>query len=151
MRSGMLGLSLVALAAVGNIAFPLPPKDLARAPAAKDDARLIHFAPGAWVPQAVTDEIARSFRDQPSTVFGAFDLYFDVTRTRAILACGDVNTKNAFGGYTGMTKFVAVLGSGITLVDLGRNNHSPAQRLFVNTWNKMCVGRPSRRPSASSG
>lgn len=118
----------------------------AAAPVTKDDNGPLHFAAGAWgIPHAITNEIARPFRDPSSTIFGDFDLYRSVKipgfLVKAAVACGEVNTKNGFGGYTGMQKFVAILGSGVTLVDLGRNNNQAAQRLFVRTWNKLCTGR----------
>lgn len=51
-----------------------------------------------------------------------------------VSACGDVNAKNGFGGYTGSKSFIVVGRSAIFAPDLG-------QKAFDAMWSARCAGK----------
>jgi len=60
--------------------------------------------------QLVISAVTAKLKDPDCAKFG--DMQAGVTSTWAISVCGQVNSKNSFGGYVGMTPFYAVITDG---------------------------------------
>jgi hypothetical protein len=100
-----------------------------------------------WVAEHV---VRRRLRDPDSATFGKIDVYSDrnLGKLPVQVACGSVNSKNGFGGYSGNKDFLLVDAlDGILLIDTDTNNGK-----FVKWWNKLCAGEhtaPSDRQARS--
>jgi len=53
------------------------------------------------------------------------------------VVCGEVNSKNSFGGYVGFTNFVVI--AGLPAIDDRSSG-------FVHLWNKQCAHKPITYP-----
>lgn len=63
------------------------------------------------------------------------------------VACGFVNAKNGFGGYTGETPWVMVVEDGIVMI-----RPSQGGRGFDKVWNRYCTGdADTEEPAAHLG
>jgi len=51
------------------------------------------------------------------------------------MTCGEVNSKNSFGGYGGFQKFVSAGRAELTFLSEQMTDGD-----FVEVWNRMCVG-----------
>lgn len=82
--------------------------------------------------------IRRQLRDPSSANFGIVNAYNDrkYKMKNVTAVCGEVNAKNAFGGYTGMKQFVYVVEPIITAFDNDDDNSK-----FVDLWNALCAGK----------
>lgn len=76
-------------------------------------------------------------RDPDSAKFGRTNSYADrkLNGVPVKVACGSVNAKNGFGGYTGNKNFVYVVSPPLISID---NDTDNAQ--FVKLWNTLCAG-----------
>ena len=58
--------------------------------------------------------------------------------------CGEVNSKNSFGGYVGFQRFISAYPTGISALEEGTN-----KRDFKKTWDKFCEYKTSTAYSRS--
>ena len=58
-----------------------------------------------------------------------------INKNQTGIVCGEVNSKNSFGGYTGFHPFIVI--SAIPMVQ-GEDNYSTFRRL----WNRECASKP---------
>lgn len=77
-------------------------------------------------------QIKASAKDPSSVVFQGEQLH-QKTKYGAV-ACGEVNGKNSFGGYTGMKGFVVTEKDGEILLEGSQNNKE-----FIKIWNEICA------------
>lgn len=77
------------------------------------------------------EAIQGRLKDPDSAEFRNVEFYSDGP---APVACGEVNAKNGFGGYTGFEWFIA---SGTQLAILASDMQSPTE--MQSMWAKMCV------------
>lgn len=77
------------------------------------------------------EAIQRRLKDPDSAEFRNVEFY---SGGSVPVACGEVNAKNGFGGYTGFERFIA---SGTKLAILASDMQSPTE--MQNIWVKMCV------------
>lgn len=83
----------------------------------------------AWI-QRTEDTIRQKLKDPDSAKFrnAAFVRFHN-----APLVCGEVNSKNGFGGFTGYQHFI---GGGQTMAFL-EEDFAPGE--FAKVWNKICA------------
>ena len=77
-------------------------------------------------------------RDPDSADFRNFG-YYSGGKTPAV--CGEVNAKNAFGGFTGYERFVA-LGEELAYLETDVANGE-----FAEVWRTLCVKADSDEPN----
>lgn len=85
------------------------------------------------VSQSVVERAKRAvtavLKDPESAKFG----YIYPSAAMINVACGTVNAKNSFGGYTGEQKFIANPSTGSVILDDGKAT-------FESEWQKYCSG-----------
>ena len=118
------GIAIAVLAAFCSALGPEETPEQRRAQEARSIASGIEYN----AKQAVKAQL----RDPASAQFG--DIHV-VEKNGIRAACGTVNARNGFGGYTGHTQFVAVGGGQIAMLRTSGND-----REFVRLWNDRCVG-----------
>lgn len=93
--------------------------------------------PVAVAPALVEMAVRSTLRDPDSAKFGPIASYDDrkMGADQVKVACGSVNAKNGFGGYTGDKNFVYVVSPPLVSID---NDVDNAQ--FVKLWNTLCAG-----------
>ncbi len=79
---------------------------------------------------ASRDGVRARLRDPDSAEFRNVGFY---SGGESPAVCGEVNAKNAFGGYTGYERFIA-LGEQTAFL---ASDAAPAE--FADAWNKLCV------------
>ncbi len=82
---------------------------------------------GAEAIIAAERAVRREFKDPNSAQFK--DVRANYTEEFGVVACGRVNAKNEFGGYTGFQRFV--FGDGRVILE-GRNN-------VADAWVEACL------------
>lgn len=75
--------------------------------------------------------VKESLKDPESAKFGAIRI---VRTKNGFLACGEVNARNSFGGYTGMKRFMSNGAGGTTLIEDSSN-----EEIFSTTWAELCA------------
>ena len=90
----------------------------------------------AWI-EASKDAIRQRLRDPESAEFRNVHFY---SGGPAAVACGEVNSKNGFGGYTGYERFIAAGNVG-GLVFLASDLSSPSE--MDKAWMETCVKAPT--------
>lgn len=123
-------LGVVAFAGVvGNFIKPPPPAPPAPPPPPPPDERIPGPVPGS----IVAPMIGPVLKDPDSA------RYQDVTirkRMGSVVFCGEVNSKNSFGGYVGWRSFIITAGGFIQSgVEIQTEEN---QRRFATTWNLLC-------------
>lgn len=86
-----------------------------------------------WI-VATQDGVRARLKDPDSAKFRDTRFY---SGGPAAVVCGQVNAKNAFGGFTGFERFIA---SGEKLAFLESDMASPSE--MDDAWKKMCVKAP---------
>ncbi len=91
----------------------------------------------AYSPELVEMVVKQHLRDPDLARFGSIKAYSDrkLNSKQVTVACGSVNAKNAFGGYTGSKDFVLVADTLQLFMDSELNNAN-----FVRLWNGLCAG-----------
>jgi hypothetical protein len=86
---------------------------------------------------AIQAAVSKLLRDPSSARFGETDVYNDraYEGLKRNDACGSVNAKNGFGGYSGEVNFTVFVDLYVAGIDPQRNN-----RAFVRRWNALCAG-----------
>ncbi len=84
-----------------------------------------------WI-EKTKDGVRRQLKDPSSAKFG--NVAFHAYRGNTPVVCGEVNSRNGFGGYTGNQRFIA---SGEKLVFL---QSAMAAAEFSKAWNELCRG-----------
>lgn len=91
-------------------------------------------ADAGWTAIAVAKRVMeQSLKDPDSAKFGP--VFAVQTDDGQAVACGHVNAKNSFGGYSGEKGFI--LGSGIAVLE---EEAGPSK--WVASWNRICANRP---------
>jgi hypothetical protein len=92
----------------------------------------------ALSPYVIEMAVKRLLRDPDSAQFGEMHFYNNrkLDGKQVTFACGSVNAKNGFGGYTGSKAFVFVSET-VTVAIQNESNNS----LFVKLWNALCRGQ----------
>ncbi|MBT2132708.1 hypothetical protein KK137_00040 [Croceibacterium sp. LX-88] len=90
----------------------------------------------AWI-EVSKDAIRTRLRDPDSAQFREVHFY---SGGKAPVACGEVNAKNGFGGYTGYERFVAA-GNVDGLAFLASDLTSSSE--MDKVWETMCVKAPT--------
>lgn len=111
-----------------------PPRELTPSEKTEKEKRSTTYAAVEFGKVAVQ----RQLRDPSSANFGKVNAYADRKyKTKSVtVVCGEVNAKNAFGGYTGMKQFVYVVEPSVTALDSDGDNSR-----FVDLWNALCAGK----------
>lgn len=87
---------------------------------------------------AARDEITNSLRDPESAQFR--NVRQSPTTIGGAKFCGELNSRNSFGGYTGYIRFLAFAApSGRTSVELD-NQDGMVAAYFDASWNQNCGG-----------
>lgn len=73
------------------------------------------------------DKIKQRLRDPESAQFRNVAVYYAVTP----MVCGEVNAKNALGGYTGFTRFISAGELQVLESDMAAGE-------MTKTWNQVC-------------
>jgi hypothetical protein len=101
--------------------------------------------PTKATPQPMYAEVAKmvvlkQLRDPDSARFGNINVYGDrkLKGQTVNVACGTVNSKNGFGGYTGAQQFVVIKEGWQMFFDNSQDNSA-----FVALWNGLCAGKHS--------
>ncbi len=84
-----------------------------------------------WI-ELSKDAVRGRLKDPRSAQFR--NVIFHAYQEKTPVVCGEVNAKNAFGGYSGYVGFVA---SGKTLVVLESDFVDGGE--FAKTWNEVCL------------
>jgi hypothetical protein len=81
--------------------------------------------------------VLKQLRDPSSAVFGKTSVYGDrkLKGQSVVVACGSVNAKNGFGGYTGSQKFLVLKEGYKVFFDNAEDNS-----VFSALWNGLCAG-----------
>jgi hypothetical protein len=89
-------------------------------------------------PYIIELAVKRVLRDPDSAQFGEMHFYNDrkLDGKQVTFACGSVNAKNGFGGYTGSEAFVFVNDTLTVAIENEYNNS-----MFVKLWNALCAGQ----------
>lgn len=69
-------------------------------------------------------------KDPDSAVFK--DVYYNKRKDTAAAACGFVNSKNSYGGFSGFVRFASAGMSDVTYVEGSHNN-------FEAMWKELCL------------
>lgn len=85
---------------------------------------------GIWVEKG-KDAVREKLVDPNSADFK--DVFFHRGTSDMPAVCGQVNSKNRMGGYTGYTDFISVVKMTLFVSDF------ESQAEFNKAWNKMCV------------
>lgn len=88
-----------------------------------------NFQEQVWV-EAGKDAIRLKMKDPNSAEFK--DVYFFRGKDGVPVACGKVNSKNSFGGYTGFKYFIAAGNSNLAVTEEEVSD-------FQVLWKKMCM------------
>jgi hypothetical protein len=93
----------------------------------------------AWEVLAAAEKAVRSMlRDPKSGQFGVIEVYWLHTNGNSVMvACGSVNAKNGFGGYSGSRRFIS--GGNVESTMMQEANSAKA---FAGTWAGACKGKP---------
>jgi len=125
----------------GAIYVGLHKDDVAQPSAPQTSSSSPEKTAGELFPSEVAKMVVlRRLRDPGSAEFGRVNVYGDrKLKGKAVrVACGSVNAKNGFGGYTGFTDFL-VIDEGYRLFMNGGDDNS----VFVSLWNGLCAGKHS--------
>ena len=130
-----VGIGFLVLGAIGS-AFKSPPKE----PTPEERAIDARRAREATAVAFAKSTIPKQMRDPASAVFGKIDAHTDrkLKGLPVTVVCGSVNSKNAFGGYTGMREFVMIAETGALIFNNDGDNSK-----FVDLWNSLCAGKHS--------
>jgi hypothetical protein len=84
--------------------------------------------------------VLKQLRDPDSAKFGNINVYGDrkLKGQNVGVACGSVNSKNGFGGYSGAQKFIIIKQGYQVFFDNSEDNSA-----FVALWNGLCAGKHS--------
>jgi hypothetical protein len=84
--------------------------------------------------------VLKQLRDPDSAKFGNINIYSDrkLKGREVNVACGSVNSKNGFGGYSGLQKFIVIKQGYQVFFDNSEDNSA-----FVTLWNGLCAGKHS--------
>jgi hypothetical protein len=84
--------------------------------------------------------VLKHLRDPNSATFGNINVYDDrkLKGKSVTVACGSVNSKNGFGGYSGAQKFIVLKEGYLAFFDNSEDNSA-----FVALWNGICAGKHS--------
>lgn len=69
---------------------------------------------------------------------GASASFSNVFISTSDFVCGEVNSKNSFGGYAGFQRFISAYPSGVSALE-----ESTSKREFKKTWDKFCEFKTS--------
>lgn len=83
-----------------------------------------------WI-NVTQDHVRQSTRDPSSAQFRGSKVYYFKNKTPVV--CGEINSKNGFGGYTGYQRFIA---SGEKFGPFLEEMMEP--REFYNSWREFC-------------
>jgi len=86
----------------------------------------------AWVERG-KDAVRAKLKDPDSAQFR--NVRFHRGKDGVPMTCGEVNSKNSFGGYGGFQKFVSAGRAELTFLSEQMTDGD-----FVEVWNRMCVG-----------
>ncbi|WP_162928365.1 hypothetical protein [Sphingopyxis terrae] len=89
----------------------------------------------AWI-AAAQISVKKRLKDPSSAEFRNVHFY---SGGKAAVACGEVNAKNSFGGYSGYERFVAA--GSTNLVFLESDLGSKAE--MTEVWKEMCIKAPT--------
>jgi hypothetical protein len=84
-----------------------------------------------WVEKG-KDAVREKLKDSDSAKFQ--NVYFHRGVNNVPLSCGEVNSKNSFGGYGGFQRFISGGQSDLTFLEEQMDRSE-----FVKVWNQMCV------------
>lgn len=129
--------ALIAFTFLGSMCSEKPPKtpEMVAAEKAKDAAsELAESKKGREFAMIENGKSAvRSvLKDGDSAQFK--DVFFSNTVKGVPIACGQVNSKNSFGAYSGFQHFVSAGTSNLTFLEEQATD-------FHKVWNKFCVGK----------
>jgi len=79
------------------------------------------------------DAAKAKLKDPDSAKFR--NVYFHQGKSGVPLTCGEVNSRNSFGGYGGFQKFISAGSADLTFLQEQMDASE-----FAKAWNKMCVG-----------
>lgn len=82
-----------------------------------------------WIRKS-KDSVLSRLKDPESAKFR--NVYFNIGKEGVPLACGEVNSKNSYGGYTGFTHFVSAGKDELTFLEQGTKD-------FHKLWNRFCA------------
>jgi hypothetical protein len=86
----------------------------------------------AWTERG-KDAVRAKLKDPDSAQFQ--NVRFHENKDGVPMTCGEVNSKNSFGGYGGFQKFVSAGREELTFLSEQMDN-----REFAKVWNQMCTG-----------
>ena len=75
---------------------------------------------------------------------GASASFSNVFISTTDFVCGEVNSKNSFGGYSGFQRFISAYPSGIYALE-----ESTSKQEFKKSWSKYCEFKTSTRYAQS--
>lgn len=84
----------------------------------------------SWVERG-KEAVLSKLKDPDSAQFN--DVYFYRAKGQVPVACGQVNSKNSFGGYGGFLGFISAGKPELTYLE-------EEVKDFVDLWNKLCTG-----------
>jgi hypothetical protein len=135
MRWRWIVLGLFACGVIGAAFGPPPRATIPTSDGTKPSATPLKNV--SYVPAVVEAEVRARLRDPASAVFG--DMYAVGDRKIAGqysgAVCGDVNSRNGFGGYAGKSNFIYLMALKTVEVDPRTNNAE-----FVKLYNRICAG-----------
>jgi hypothetical protein len=111
---------------------PKPAADASPQPSSDTDV--------AWSVLPAAEEAVRSMlRDPESGKFGVINVYryFGKDGKTTLMACGSINAKNGFGGYSGPMRFISVGSVEGTMME-----EANKAQVFEGTWEGACKGEP---------
>lgn len=83
----------------------------------------------AWIDKG-KESVKERLKDPSSAKFR--NVYFNRGKDNIPMTCGEVNSKNSFGGYLGYTKFISAGSSKNTFLETDVKD-------FYNLWNQFCT------------
>ena len=85
----------------------------------------------AWMERGKVS-VREKLKDPDSAKFQ--NLYFHKGKDNIPMTCGEVNSKNSFGGYGGFQKFISAGSPELTFLSEQMDANE-----FANVWNKFCA------------
>lgn len=119
--SGIIGISIIGILLADRLLMPSAPD-----PIADEQSRQAE-----WIVRG-QDAVKAKLKDPSSAEFRG--VYFNRGKDGLPVTCGEVNSKNSFGGYGGFQKFISAGSAELTFLaeQVDRDE-------FAKVWNKMCI------------
>lgn len=98
----------------------------------KSEASDLKSKQDVWIVMG-QDAVKERLKDPSSARFK--DVFFHRGADNVPMTCGQVNSKNSFGGYTGYKRFVSAGKPELTFID------GDSVEDFSEIWNRLCTGK----------